>query len=514
MANDPPAPLNPYSSPHSEPGSQRGQGRGQDAKPNGGVPDTPFDGVNVPVEHAPLPRVLGPFSAITVVVGSIIGSGIFLKPGAAAAAFANTPDSFGLIIAVWVVVGLISMCAALALAELAAAMPQAGGPYIYLREAYGQIFAFLWGWTEFWVIRTGSVGALAAATVIYLNEMFAQVAIVDGVRTVTGWSQGVQGGLAIAIVVVLSLANIIGTKCGAWVQNVTSVIKVAFLAGLIVLPFLTLKANPELLTPILPESFAPDLHLAIAAAMVAVMWPYDGWINIGPVTEEIHHPQRNVPLALILGVGTVIVVYVSVNISYHLVLSITEIAESKAVAATVCERVLGPGFGAVVALGVACSTFGATNSNMMTGPRIWFAMARDGLLPGVLRRVHTRFRTPANAIAVQAVWTVLQIIAVYTYSKDPLAAFNALTDFVIFGGLIFYALTVAAVIVLRFRRPDLERPYRTWGYPLTPIAYLLLVGYVLASMPFTNPYESLAGTGLIAVGVPFYFLLRALRKRG
>jgi APA family basic amino acid/polyamine antiporter len=489
MAHDPPAPVNPSSNPSGQPGDP-----------------APFDATPSP-EHGALPRVLGPFSAITVVVGSIIGSGIFLKPGAAAQAFAGTPDSFGLIIAVWVVVGLISLCAALALAELAAAMPQAGGPYIYLREAYGQVFAFLWGWTEFWVIRTGSVGALAAATVIYLNQMFTR-------GQEAGWSQTVQGALAIAIVVVLSLANIIGTKWGAWVQNVTSVIKVAFLAGLIVLPFLMGKANTDLLQPFFPETYAPNLHLAIAAAMVAVMWPYDGWINIGPVTEEIHHPQRNVPLALILGMGIVIVVYVSVNISYHLVLSISEIAESKAVAATVCERLVGPGLGSLVALGVACSTFGATNSNMMTGPRIWFAMARDGLLPGVLRKVHSRFQTPANAIAVQCAWTVLQIIAVYGYSKDPLAAFNALTDFVIFGGLIFYALTVAAVIVLRFKRPDLERPYKTWGYPVTPIAYLLLVGYVLASMPFTNPYESLAGTGLIAVGVPFYYVVRALRPKG
>jgi APA family basic amino acid/polyamine antiporter len=448
-----------------------------------------------------LPRVLGLFDAVAVVVGSIIGSGIFLSKVGRIAAELN---SFGPIICVWVGIGLVTLCGSLALAELAAMYPRAGGPYLYLREAYGKLPAFLWGWTEFWVIRTGSIGALACATVIYLNE----VALLPGTF--------VQASLAIAIVLGLSGINYFSTRWGATVQNITTVVKVSFLVAIICLPWLMGKTDAANLAPVWPSAGSPSLWKGIGVAMVAVLWPYDGWINIGPVAEEIKDPQRNVPRGLALGMLIVIVVYVGANISYHMTLSMDHLARSvnpstgqigptSTVASDVFAVLFGGPGRTIAALGVMCSTFGAVNSNMLTGPRIYFAMARDGLLPAAIRTIHRKHRTPGNAILIQGVWTTILLIVFYSWKKgDARETFEAMTDSVIFGGLIFYSLSVAAVYVLRRTRPDVPRPYRTWGYPFTPA--LLLVAYSVAAVSeiSARPTEVLGILALIASGVIYY----------
>lgn len=447
-----------------------------------------------------LPRVLGRFDAITVVVGSIIGSGVFLK----AEVIARELNAFGPIISVWVVVGIVTLCGSLALAELAAMLPHAGGPYVYLREAFGPLPAFLWGWTEFWIIRTGSLGALSCATAIYL----AQLVPMD---------RAMQEGLAISIVAGLSAINVIGTHWAASVQNLTTVIKVGFLAFIILVPVLMGKVHADYLTPMWPEAPTADYWRALGVAMIGVLWAYDGWINIAPVAEEIRDPQRNVPLALTIGLFIVIGVYVGANLVYHLVLPMDSVAGSKAVAADVCQAVLGPVGTKIAAIGVMCSTFGAVNSNMLTGPRIYFAMARDGLLPTSLRRIHGRYQTPANAILVQAVWTVILIVGAYAWKSkpgdSPGDAFDALTDFVIFGGSIFYAMAVAAVFVLRRTQPDLPRPYRTWGYPVTPAIYLLAFAGALVSMLISKWEQTALGSLIIVGGAAYYFVVRARQKR-
>jgi APA family basic amino acid/polyamine antiporter len=442
-----------------------------------------------------LPRVMSRLDAVAVVVGSIIGSGIFLKPGVAAASL----PYFGPIICVWIGMGLVTLFGSLALAELAAMLPHAGGPYVYLREAYGRLPAFLWGWTEFWIIRTGSLGALACATAIYLDR------VVD---------LGRQGEelLALAIVVGLSGANMVGTRWGAGLQTATAAIKSLFLLGVIVLPFALRRTSSEMLAPMWPETANADLLRGIGAAMIAVLWPYDGWINIGPVAEEIRQPQRNVPLALAVGMGIVISLYVLANVSYHATLPMQSVRGSDAVASDLLATLL-PGLGGTIAaIGVACSTFGAVNSNLLTGPRIYFAMARDGLLPSAIRRVHPRFRTPFNAILLQCVWSVILIRTAYALKDRPIEVFDTLTNFVVFGGSLFYALAVAAVFVLRRRRPDLDRPYRTWGYPWTPALYLLMFVAAMAYMFYGQPLESSAGMSLIAGGVAYYAVAR--RKAG
>jgi APA family basic amino acid/polyamine antiporter len=483
-----------------------------------------------------LPRILNLFDATMMVVGSIIGSGIFLKVG-------NVDkhlQAYGFIpiLSVWVGVGIVTLCGSLALAELGAMYPQAGGPYLYLREAYGRLPAFLWGWTEFWVVRTGSVGALACATVIYFNELV----------PLEIWAQGL---MAIGIVVGLSITNMFSTRWGASVQNVATVAKVTFLAGLIMLPFLMNQIQPDNLQP-LWGSGPPNDHSslsfwrAIGVAMIAVLWPYDGWINLGPVAEEIREPQRNVPRALVLGLGIVITVYVGAIFSYHLMLTTDHLATSETVAADLFRALFNSTGAKIAALGVMCSTFGATNSNMITGPRIYFAIARDGLVPRWIQEIHPTRQTPANSILIQAVWTILLIVwftgqalfpatpsttsdasnkvATAPNSATPAEAgpaapaesgvtkpaslkdaFDGMTDSVISAGLIFYSLTVGAVYVLRFKHPGAPRPYKTWGYPLTPA--LLLVAYAAAfTSQIIEQWKQTAGVlMLIGSGVLYYW---------
>lgn len=448
-----------------------------------------------------LPRVLGLWDAVGMVIGSIIGSGVFLK----AALVAGKLQAFGPIISVWIVLGLVTLCGSLALSELAAMLPNAGGPYVYLREAYGRLPAFLWGWTEFWVVRTGSLGALSSATVIYLNS---------AIEHRYPLSRTEQGALAVTLILFLTAVNWRSTRWGASLQNVMAVIKVTFLVTIIVLPFVMGAAKPENLGPIWPGEADLSYWRLIGVAAVAVLWPYDGWINVGPVAEEIKDPQRNIPVALTLGLIVIIVIYVSVNTVYHLVLPMGDVANSKAVASDVFKVLYGnPGI-QVAALGVMCSTFGATQSNLITGPRIYFAMARDGLLPAHLATVHSRYETPANAVLAQSIWASLLVIVTYIVSENPNAAFDTLTNFVIFGGSLFYAMAVGAVFVLRFRRPELHRPYRTWGYPITPALYLLAFAGALVSMLIDSWKESAIGCVLILAGVVFYFLaVRRERRR-
>ncbi|WP_254507698.1 APC family permease [Anatilimnocola floriformis] len=495
-----------------------------------------------------LPRVLGRFDAITVVIGSIIGSGIFLKAQPVAAQL----GSFGPIMAIWIIVGLVTLCGALALAELAAMLPQAGGPYVYLREAYGRLPAFLWGWTEFWIIRTGSLGALACATVLYgdelLNSLKLSDYLPDWLAVHVPLSHGMQAMCALLLTFIVSIINVIGTRWAAWVQNVTSVVKVAFLIFLIVAPFVLLKADVKNLEPIMPANVSLNFWRAMGVAMILVFWPYDGWINIGPVAEEVREPQKNVPIALTVGVMIVIIVYLGANACYHLVLPMSAVAaKDTKVASEVSFQLLGTGGRWLASACVMISAFGALNSNLLAGPRIYFAMARDKLFPAAIRKVHPRFQTPANAVLAQMAWSLVLIIGAYAWTapsatpaepvvttavdeaaptepptfsltnwfkaafipknKGPAEAFDALTAFVIFGGQIFYAMAVGAVFVLRRKMPDRPRPYKTWGYPITPAFYLLVFAAALVSLLLDYLPQTAAGSLLILAGVVVYFLV-------
>ena len=480
-----------------------------------------------------LPRVLGLFDATMIVVGSIIGSGIFLKVSAVDSAL--EPYGFVAIIGIWLFVGIITLCGSLALAELGAMFPHAGGPYLYIRESFGKLPAFLWGWTEFWVVRTGSIGALACATVLYFNQVFPLSPIGQTV-------------MAVAIIIGLSVVNRFSTKAGAGVQGAATVSKVAFLAALIVLPFIFRRIDTHNLQPLLalPQSSgdAWSFLKALGIAMVAVLWPYDGWINLGPVAEDIRNPKRNVPRAMVFGLGLVIVVYLGANVSYHLVLPIHHLANSGTVAADVFQKLFGPTGNTVAAIGVMISTFGATNSNMITGPRIYLAIARDGLVPHWLQRIHPRYLTPANAILIQTVWAVFLVLLFSGWDPDAPSvpepttnevshsvlppsllpssaehsrhlkiAFDNLTDSVICAGLIFYGMAVAAVYVLRRTQPLADRPYKTWGYPFTPALLLLAYAGAFVTMLMQQWTQTMGVLSLIAAGVAYYYVAKGVRRR-
>ncbi|MFO0905261.1 MAG: amino acid permease [Pirellulales bacterium] len=472
-----------------------------------------------------LRRVLGPVGATMVVVGAVIGAGVFFK----ARVIAQSVGRMDLVILVWVVCGLVSLCGALAVAELAAAIPHAGGQYVYLRRAYGPLAGFLWGWTEFWVLRTGSIAALAVTFATSLSSAVSPwlaTAAGDGGEASHVW---LERSVAIAAIGALTVVNVVGAHWGGWVQNITTVLKAATLVALMTLPFLAGAADFSLWNTRLTN--APELGLVagFVAAMTAAFWAYDGWNNVSLISEEVRDPQRNVPLAMSVGMFILIALYLGVACAYHLVLSMDEVAASRFVAASVCAELLGQYGAAIASAAVMVSTFGALNANLLCGPRVVFAMARDRLFLAPMAHVHPRFRTPHWAIVAESLWSIVLILAsdasrwvrvpswvdgLPSWIGAPLrtsleqmsqkATFDVLTDYVIFGSFIFYMLSVAAVFVLRRKEPQLERPYRTWGYPYLPLSFVLVSTGFLLIMLVTSPVESIAGLVFLGLGVIAY----------
>lgn len=473
-----------------------------------------------------LPRVLGPIEALCVVVGVVIGSGIFIVP----AQVARNVPALGPIVLVWVVGGLFSAAGALTLAELGAMLPHAGGPYVYLRAAYGALPAFLFGWTEFLVIRTGSMATLAAAFARYFEINFPPP---WGMRSEL-WQAGAAGG-AIGVV---AAVNIVGTAWGGRLQVAGTALKVGGVLTLIALPFVVGGGDSARLSLAVPPGFHATTG-GVLAAMVGVLWAYDGWVHLTPLAEEVRDPGRNLPFALTLGMAVLIILYIAVTLVYHWVLPLAEVAAAstdqgatKAVAAAYCDRLLGRKGVVAIALLVMCSTFISLNGNALTGPRTYFAMARDRLFPAVLCRIHPRFQTPANAIFAQAVWGILLISAATTMKLVPSPAgdsglprpvlyawgqlnqkplYDILYTYVIFGANLFYLLAIAGVFVLRARYPDWARPYRTWGYPVTPLLYVVGALVLMYNMVRETPVESLGGLAIVALGLPAYTVFHARR---
>ncbi|MGC8644382.1 MAG: APC family permease, partial [Isosphaeraceae bacterium] len=353
-----------------------------------------------------LPRVLGPVEALCVVVGCVIGSGIFLVP----ASVARNAPFIGEIVLVWIVAGLFSAAGALTLAELAAMMPHAGGPYVYLRAAYGRIPAFLFGWTEFTVARTGSMATLAAAFARYFVQLVPPPSFIHG--------QIWQAGAAIAAIAVVTTVNVLGTRHGGALQVFGTILKVCGVVTLILLPLILWRGSLSNLNPVWPTALGGPIFTGMMAAMVHVLWAYDGWVNVTPMAEEVRNPGRNVPRALILGMAVLVVLYLAMTLAYHSVLPIDQvIAANKgergienAVAAVYCRNLLGRAGVFGISIFVMCSTFVCLNGNALTGPRAYFAMARDGLLPRSLGRVHHRFQTPANAVMAQGLWSIMLVM--------------------------------------------------------------------------------------------------------
>ncbi len=453
-----------------------------------------------------LEKVLGFYSVVFIVIGQVIGSGIFFKPQVVAE---KTGGYVDLILALWIVCGLVNLCGALAMGELGAMFPRAGGTYVFLRETYGPLWSFMWAWGEFWVIRTGAIAALAAYFALSLEYVLwpSEMGSPAGFSLDSAGSSTAQKVIAVATIAGLGVVSILRTAWAGAVQNVATVVKGGFVAVLAILPFVALSGETVEMGRLFPASADGVSVLGIGAAVAAIMWAYDGWGNVTVVAEEIHNPQRNLPFGLIVGVLLLIALYTGANLAYHLTLPSDVIAAPDNVcpAIPVCER-LFPSFGAKLMRSmIMISVFGALSSNVLVGPRVLFAVARDHAFLGPFSRIHPGTRTPAWAIAGMCLWSCV-LILLGGLSWDPNAQlFNLMSEWTVFGGSIFYFSAVAAVIVLRFRRPHAERPYRTWGYPVVPLVFLVAYVFLLVSMLLENPGHRMVGLGLISIGAIVYY---------
>lgn len=433
-----------------------------------------------------LPRRLGVWSAAAVLVGSTIGSGIFRVPSTVA----EQVGSVGAIATLWMVGAIVVLFGALTIAELAVLFPRSGGIYVFLREAYGPLPAFLFGWTELLVIRPSALGAIA---ILFAEYMGALVPL--GPVTVRVVAAGA--------IVLLAAANIRSLSWGAAVQNASTVAKVAALAGLALLAFVLGDKSQGAFGE--PVSFAPISWGGGGLALVAVMWAYDGWADLTFLGGEVRDPTRTLPRALLGGTAAIAAIYLVVNAAYLFLLPVSDMGNRPLVAADAARTILGGAGASVVAAVVMVSAFGALNGATMTGPRIFFAMAGDGVFFRPVAAVHARYRTPWAAIALAALLGVGYV---------SVRSFEQLADSFILGIWPFYALTVGAVFLLRHKRPELKRPYRTIGYPWVPLVFLLASLAMLLNALVEQPASTLYGFGIILLGIPVFYGWRLLREKG
>jgi APA family basic amino acid/polyamine antiporter len=428
-----------------------------------------------------LKRVLGLTSAVSIVVGGVIGSGIFLKPLNIAR---HVPDPLA-IHACWIVLGLTCLCGAFAYAELGVLLPEAGGQYAFLREGWGRFIAFLYGWCLFLIINTGTIAALAVAFAASLCK-------------IVPLSPAAEIPIASAMILVLAIINHFGVGMGAAVQNVLTFLKLAALAAIAGGAFLV---TPSAAPAAADATSAPVTLSGLVTAAIAIFWAYEGWYQLPFNAAELQRPERTLPRGLILGTVILIVTYVLVNIAYLHVIPIGEmrtLTRDAEVPELTMERAFGGAASTMLAALICLSTFGASNPNLLSTPRAFYAMAQDGLGFAALTRVHPRYQTPTVAIWTQALWAIVLVLV--------LKGFHDLTDFVIFAALLFYALTVAAVYVLRRRDPDRPRSYRCTGYPWTPGLFIAVVLFVDVQTltDAENRKNALLGLGILAAGAVVY----------
>lgn len=431
-------------------------------------------------------RDLGLFEGVSVIGGIMIGSGIFFL---GSFVLQRTHLAPGLALLAWLAGGVISLLAGLCYAELGAAMPRAGGAYVYLSEAYGPIVGFLSGWTSFFVGASGSIAALAVAFATYFSALVPLSALAIKL-------------LAAGVIVFLTVINALGVRLGGKVQNFFMVAKLLPIVVLIIAGLASGSAeNAFTVSP-----GGSGLISSFGMALIAALWAYEGWHNINNIAEEIKDPRRNLPLALLIAIGGVTLVYVLFNYALLRVLPAAEIAADAKPAAAAARLIFGPWGTSLVTLGALISIFGSTNGCVLVFPRIYYAMARDGLFFPFFTAVHPRYRTPVPSLIASA---VVSIILLWT------GTFQQLTTMVVFSGWIFYTLTIGSVFVLRRKYPDLARPYKVWGYPVVPLVSILTSLFLLGNTLIEDPRSSLFGLVIPALGVPAYYWFKATQgERG
>ena len=490
----------------------------------------------VPQQEQELVKGLGLTSATTLVMGSMIGSGIFIV----SADIARLVDSAGLLIMAWVVTGFMTVTCALAYGELAAMMPKAGGQYVYLRESLGPLWGFLYGWTMFLVIQTGTIAAVGVAFGKFLGVFLPSVSSTNwilhlwkappihvGPMVLGNMDVGLntQNLVAIIIVVVLTTVNVFGIKTGAVIQNVFTFAKTAALLALVIAGVLLFR-NPAAVAANFTDFWRmgarhADLGIAssfllvitlVAVAQVGSLFSADAWNNVTFTAGEVKNPRRNLPLSLAVGTGTVILLYILANIAYLNLLPMRgdphgasvlargiQFATEDRVATAAMISILGAAGGGLMALAILISTFGCNNGLILAGARIYYAMAKDGLFFRQSAHVHPKYRTPVNALVLQAVWTSILCLS---------GSYGQLLDYTMFAVLVFYILTILGLFVLRRTQPHAERPYRAFGYPVLPAMYIVMAVFIEIVLLRYKPQYTWPGLIIVLVGIPVYFLTR------
>jgi len=489
-----------------------------------------------------LVQSLGLFSSTALVIGSMVGSGIFIVD----ADIARGTNSPALLLGAWVVTAVLTMIGALSYGELAAMMPRAGGQYVYLRESLGPLWGFLYGWTLFLVIQTGTIAAVAVAFGKFLGVFFPAVsatnwlwhiahvpAIPVGPMVLGNMEIGVNTAnlTAIAVVIFLAVLNIFGVRLGALVQNVFTTAKALSLAALVLLAF-TVGRNTEAIAanfganlgefwrnagwsslhPVQVGVGGPmvlvNLAVILAVVQVGSLFSADAWNNITFTAGEVKNPKRNIPLSLVLGTGFVLTVYFLVSLGYLLVLPMhgdpngatvlargIQHATEDRVATAVLEQIFHSGGAYLMAGAILISTFGCANGMSLAGARVYYAMSQDGLFFKSVGKLHPRYKTPVAGLLVQAAWAVVLCVS---------GSYGQLLDYIIFAVLVFYILTIVGLFVLRFKQPDAPRPYKAWGYPLLPALYIGMAGWICIVLLRYKPQYTWPGLVLVLLGIPVY----------
>jgi basic amino acid/polyamine antiporter, APA family len=505
-------------------------------------------------ESANAPRLvqsLGLFSSTALVIGSMIGSGIFIVD----ADIARGTDSPALYLGAWVLTAILTMTAALSYGELAAMMPKAGGQYVYLRESLGPLWGFLYGWTLFLVIQTGTIAAVCVAFGKFLGVFFPAIstthwlwhiahvpALTVGPMVLGNMEIGVSTANLTAIVIVffLAIVNIFGVKLGSLIQNVFTTAKALSLAALILLTFAVGRnstawaanfgadwgqfwknAGWSSLHPVQVGIGGPivlvNLLVILAVVQVGSLFSADAWNNITFTAGEVKNPKRNIPLSLVLGTGFVLTVYFLVSLAYMLVLPLhgdpngatvmargVQYAAEDRVATAALEHIFHFGGARLMAAAILISTFGCANGMTLAGARVYYAMSRDGLFFSSVGKLHPRFKTPVAGLLVQAAWTIVLCIS---------GSYSQLLDYIILAVLVFYILTIVGLFVLRFKRPHAPRPYRALGYPVLPALYIVLAAWICIVLLRYKPQYTWPGLVLVLLGIPVYLFWSWQRKQ-
>ncbi len=446
--------------------------------------------------RAELARGLSLWNTTLLVIGLTVGGGIFLTPNPIARAVPSETGILGL----WILGGILAIVGGLVYSELGAALPQPGGMYVFFREAFGELPAFLYAWVGFWVILIGADAAVAIGFAQYFAVFFPALGTGNVVATIGPFAISAAQLVAVALVLILSVTHYVGVKEGARVQGLlTSIIVVALLWIAVGGAF---APRPAAAAGVAASPLAAVTMAGIGTALVAIFWTYYGWNEIVAVAGEVANPRRNLPLALIVGTGLITLLYVAVNAVFLKAIPVSEMIRVEQPGSVAASRFFGPWAAMAVAFAVTAAAAGCVSAGLAPGPRIVFALAKDRLFPAPFARVHPRFKTPAFGIVVQAIWMSLLCLS---------GRYDQLYTYATFFVILAYAATGIALFVLRRKRPDLSRPYRCWGYPVVPFLFVVTSLLLALNTLRQQPKETLAGIGILLLGLPVYFSMRKNR---